>query len=181
MEFNLDNALALLARTPSVLTALLRDLPDAWTTCNEGDNTWTPKDVVAHYLYTEQVNWIPRARHILEHGDGQPFPPFKRSGHLAESEPKSLANLLDEFAAARSASIAELRSWKLGPADLERRGQHPALGPTTLSQLLAAWTVHDLTHLHQLTRVLALQYAEAVGPFKKFLGVLHCAGHSAPA
>ena len=181
MEFNLDYSLALLARTPSVLDALLRGLPDAWTTCNEGAKTWTPIDVVAHYLYTEHVNWIPRARHILEHGESEPFPPFKRFGHLNNPETQSLSHLLDEFSTARSASAAELRSWNLSAADLEKRGRHPALGSTTLAELLSAWTVHDLTHLHQLTRVLAVQYSDAVGPFQKFLGVLHCAGHSAPA
>jgi hypothetical protein len=181
MTFDLDHSIALLSRTPAVLNAQLRDLPDAWTTCNEGDKTWTPTDVVAHYLFTEQVNWMPRTRHILEHGDTQPFPPFKRFGHESEPGSKSLPQLLDEFTALRAASLAELRSCNLTAPDLEKGGKHPALGPTTLAQLLSAWTVHDLTHLHQLTRVLALQYSDAVGPFHKFLGVLQCAGHSAPA
>jgi hypothetical protein len=47
-----------------------------------------------------------------------------------------------------------------------------------LSELLATWAVHDLTHLHQLARVMAHQYREDVGPFGAYLGVLHCAGHS---
>jgi hypothetical protein len=181
MEFDLENSTALLARTPSALDALLRGLPDAWLSANEGEKTWTPVDIVAHYLYTEQVNWMPRARHILEHGENQPFPPFQRFGHVTEPGAKSLTQLLDEFAKTRSASLAELRSWNLGASDLEKRGQHPAFAAVTLEQLFSAWTVHDLTHLHQLTRVLGLQYADAVGPFRKFLGVLHCNGHSAPA
>jgi hypothetical protein len=181
MDFNLDSSLALLSHTPAVLDALLRGLPNAWTACDEGEKTWTPIDVVAHLLYTERVNWVPRARVILEFGESQPFPPFKRFGHLDEREGKSLAQLLDEFAHARSASLAEIRAKNLGSADLEKRGKHPALGVATLAQLIAAWTVHDLTHLHQLTRVLACQYNEAVGPWNKFLGVLHCAGRSAPA
>lgn len=181
MDFNLDNSMALLARTPSVLDSLLRGLPDRWLSANEGEKTWTPVDIVAHYLYTELVNWMPRARHILEHGESQPFPPFKRFGHVTEPEAKSLDQLLDEFARARVASLAELRTWNLNASDLEKHGQHPAFASVTLAQLLSAWTVHDLTHLHQLTRVLAVQYADAVGPFQKFLGVLHCHGHSAPA
>ena len=181
MEFNLYSSVALLSRTPSALDALLRDLPEAWLSANEGEKTWPPIDIVTHYLYTEQVNWMPRARHILEHGETEPFPPFKRFGHLTGPGTKSLPQLLDAFASARAASLSELRSWSLSPSDLARRGQHPALGSTTLAELLSAWTVHDLTHLHQLTRVLAVQYTEAVGPFRKFLGVLHCAGHSAPA
>ncbi|HEY6491622.1 MAG: DinB family protein [Terracidiphilus sp.] len=181
MEFHLDNSIALLARMPDAFNALLRDLPDAWTSANEGEKTWTPADIVAHLLYTERVNWMPRARVIRAFGETQPFPPFKRTGHLDEQEGKSLVQILNAFAEARSISLAELRAWNLSPDDLEKRGQHPALGPTTLAQLLAAWTVHDLTHLHQLTRVLAHQYDQAVGPFRKFLGVLQCTGHSAPA
>jgi hypothetical protein len=138
-------------------------------------------EIVAHVLYTERVNWLPRIRHILAVGESEPFPPFKRFGQLDQHEEKSLDQLLDAFAQARSAAIAEVRAKNLSPADLEKRGLHPALGLVTLAQLIAAWTTHDLTHLHQLTRVLAVQYAEAVGPFRKFLGVLHCQGHSEPA
>jgi hypothetical protein len=47
----------------------------------------------------------------------------------------------------------------------------------TLSQLLATWATHDLTHLHQLSRVMAHQYRGNVGPWIKYLGVLRCQGH----
>jgi DinB superfamily len=181
MDFDLQQSAALLAHTPATLSALLRDLPEAWLNAKEGEDTWTPIDVVAHLLYTEHSNWMPRARVIRESGESQPFPPFKRFGHLDQREGKYLNQLLDEFAQARAASLAEMRAWNLTPADLAQTGRHPALGQLTLAELLAAWTVHDLTHLHQLTRVLAVQYDEAVGPFRKFLGVLQCAGHSAPA
>jgi hypothetical protein len=181
MEFDLQNTIALLTRAPSTLNSLLRGLPHAWTSCNEGEKTWTPVDVVAHLLYTEDANWMPRARVILKFGEGQPFAPFNRFGHLDEGRGKSLDQLLDEFTYIRAQSLAELRALNLVAGDLEKRGQHPALGSATLAQLLAAWTVHDLTHLHQLTRILAHQYRDAVGPWNKFLGVLQCAGHSAPA
>jgi hypothetical protein len=181
MDFNLQNSVALLARTPATLNALLRDLPDAWTTASEGENTWTPVDVVAHLLYTDRSNWKPRAQTILQFGETKPFDPFRRFGHIDEREGKSLPQLLDEFAKVRSAILIEIRAWNLGQNDLDKRGQHPALGTVTLSQLFAAWTVHDQTHLHQITRILAHQYREAVGPWAKFLGVLQCNGHSVPA
>lgn len=181
MNFDLHNSLALLAHTPATLSALLRSLPEEWLNAREGEGTWTPVDVVAHLLYTEHSNWMPRARVIRTHGEAQPFPPFNRFGHVDERATKSLDQLLDDFARIRAASLAELRAWNLTSADLAKTGRHPALGQLTLAQLLAAWTVHDLTHLHQLTRVLASQYDEAVGPFRKFLGVLQCTGHSVPA
>ena len=67
----------------------------------------------------------------------------------------------------------------LAHSDLRLRGRHPALGVVTLSELLATWAAHDMTHLHQISRVIAHQYRESVGPFGAYLGVLQCAGHSA--
>jgi hypothetical protein len=81
----------------------------------------------------------------------------------------------------RTENLDELRALNLRPEDLERRGRHPSLGAVTLSQLLATWAAHDLTHLHQISRLMACQYREAVGPWAAYLGVLHCEGHSAAA
>ena len=110
----------------------------------------------------------------------RPFEPFDRMGFVRDSQGKSLAMLLDEFARLRSENLNELRALDLQPEDLDRRGRHPALGEVTLSQLLATWAAHDLTHLHQISRILAHQYREAVGPWSQYLGVLQCAGHSSP-
>jgi DinB superfamily len=180
MESNLQQTISLLSRTPATLNSLLRDLPEAWTLRNEGENTWSAFDVVAHLIYGEHTDWIPRARIILQFGETRAFELFDRSGHVAASQGKSLSQLLDQFARARSESLDQLRALNLQPADLARRGRHPAFGPVTLSQHLAAWTVHDLTHLHQISRIMAHQYREAVGPWRAYLGVLQCAGHSAP-
>ena len=178
MEQNLQQTVALLARTPAALNAWLRDLPEAWTHRNEGRETWTVFEVVAHLIYGEQADWIPRARIILESGETRTFEPFDRKGHIKLSQGKTLAQLLDEFAHARSESLDQLRAMNLRPVDLDRRGRHPAFGPVKLSQHLASWTAHDLTHLHQISRIMAHQYREAVGPWRAYLGVLQCAGHS---
>jgi len=179
MSHNLDHTTSLLARTPATLNALLRDLPENWTLRNEGENTWSAFDVVGHLIHAERADWIPRALIILRYGESRPFDPFDREGHVREVQGKSLAQLLDEFARLRSENLVELRAWKLQPADLEKRGQHPSLGAVTLSQLLATWAAHDLTHLHQVSRILAHQYRDAVGPWSRYLGVMQCAGHSA--
>jgi len=181
MDFHLTDSIALLSRTPATLNALLRDLPDAWTSGNEGENTWTPNAVVAHLIHGERSDWMVRARIILHHGETQTFQPVDRSAHLQMATESSLPELLDEFKRLRSKNLDELNSLHIGPHDLQKCGRHPALGTVTLSQLIATWTVHDLTHLHQITRILAHQYREAVGPWSKFLGVLQCSGHSAPA
>jgi hypothetical protein len=179
-EHNLEHSIALLSRTPAALDALLRGLPDTWTLRNEGDNTWTVFDIVGHLIHGERTDWIPRAKMVLESGESQTFKRFDRMGHVEESRGKPLEQLLDEFARAREGNLATLRAMNLTPEDLQRRGRHPAFGVVTLSQLLATWAAHDLTHLHQISRVMAHQYREAVGPWTRFLGVMQCAGHSDP-
>jgi DinB superfamily len=181
MNHDLSATVALLSHTPAALNALLRDLPESWTHADEGPNTWTAFDIVGHLIHAERTDWIPRASMIVERGESQTFEPFDREGQKQESLGKSLGNLLDRFAEARAESLARLRAMSLRPEDLERRGRHPVFGPVTLGQLLATWAAHDLTHLHQLSRLMAHQYREAVGPWSVYLGVLHCHGHSADA
>ena len=177
MNHSLDDTIALLARTPATLDALLRELPKAWTMCTEGDNTWSPFEIVGHLVHGERTDWLPRVRMVLQHGEARTFEPFDRLGQQRETQGRSIEQLLDDFARLRSENLAALRALKLGPEDLDRRGRHPAFGAVTLSQLLATWAAHDLTHLHQISRVLAHQYRDAVGPWVAYLGVLHCAGH----
>ena len=175
----LADTISLLARTPAALDALLRGLPDALTLTNEGAATWSPFDIVAHLIHAERTDWMPRVATIVTFGESRAFEPFDREGDVHERRRSaSLDRLLDEFARLRADNLTALRGLNLGAADLDRRGTHPALGAVTLSQLLATWAGHDLTHLHQISRVLAHQYRDAVGPWSAYLGVLQCAGHS---
>jgi hypothetical protein len=179
MRHDLQDTEAILARTPGALDALLRGLPDTWTRHNEGGDTWDVRDIIGHLIHGDRTDWIPRAKRVLQSGESVPFEAFDMGGHARETEGKSIAQLLDDFARVRSENLRELRALNLGPADLERRGRHPSLGSVTLAQLLDTWAAHDLTHLHQISRVMAYQYRDAVGPWKAYLGVLQCAGHSA--
>jgi DinB family protein len=178
-EFNLTEVVAVLARTPATLDAMLRGLPNTWVRCNEGNDTWSAFDIVGHLIVGERTDWMTRLRIILENGEARPFDPFDRFAQFWETQGKSLEQLLDEFARLRSENLAALQQLNLQPEDFARRGRHPALGVVTLSELLATWAVHDLTHMHQLSRVMAHQYRETVGPWSAYLGVLQCAGHSA--
>src|ERR1700726_1887820 len=179
-EFSLADATAVLARTPASLDALLRGLPQNWVRSNEGKDTWSAFDIVGHLIVGERTDWMHRLRIILENGEARSFDPFDRFAQEKESQGKSLEQLLDEFARLRKENLAALQALNLQDEDFTRKGKHPALGVVTLSELLATWAVHDLTHLHQLTRVMAHQYQDAVGPWKAYLGVLQCSGHSAP-
>lgn len=178
MEQNISKTIALLSRTPAALNALLRELPEDWTFGKEGENTWSVFDVVGHLIHGERTDWIPRLKRILESGESKAFDRFDRFAQERESAGKTLPQLLDEFARLRAGNLEILRGLGLRDEDMERRGLHPALGTVTLSQLLATWATHDLTHLHQISRVMAHQYGDAVGPWSRYLGVLKCAGHS---
>ncbi len=178
-ELKVDDAVAILSRTPQILDAWLRGMPGIWVERNEGKDTWNAFDIVGHLISGERTDWVPRLRIILEHGEARTFDTFDRFAQEKESKGKTLDQCLDEFAQLRHGNLATLKELKLQSSDLERRGKHPALGAVTLSQLVATWAVHDLTHIHQLSRVMAWQYRDEVGPWSAYLGVLQCNGHSA--
>lgn len=180
MEHNLENTLAILARTPATFDALLRGLPEAWTRAKKGEETWNAFDIVAHLIHGERTDWMPRVRIILQSGDSTEFEPYDRWGHLREAQGKQMVELLDEFARLRQENLVELRALNLQPEDLVRRARHPAFGVVTLGQMLATWATHDLRHLAQLFGLLAHRYEKAVGPWREYLGVLKCAGHNSP-
>ena len=172
MKFDLEEAVAVLERTPAALDRMLRGLSGAWTTPNEGPETWSAFDVVGHLIHGEEDDWIPRARMILEHGETRTFKPFDRFAMFERFAGARLDDLLDQFARIRAESLATLHAWNLKPEQLALRGQHPALGAVTLENLLACWVVHDLTHIAQIARIMAKQYHQAVGPWVAYHPIL---------
>jgi hypothetical protein len=172
MHFQLTDAVEVLERTPVTFRALLGGLPEAWTAPNEGPDTFSAFDNVGHLIHGERTDWIPRARIILAQGPTRRFEPFDRFAQYRESQGKSMAELLDEFARLRAANLTTLRGWQLTERELALEGEHPELGPVTLRELLATWVAHDLGHVAQTARVLAKQYREAVGPWRAYLPVL---------
>jgi len=172
INFNLDHAVSLLKRTPGILSTLLEGLPEEWIYHNEGPKTWSPFDVLGHLIHGEKTDWIPRIRIILHESSDKTFEPFDRFAQFKESENKSLSSLLKEFETLRIKNIETLDSFNLSNDDLERWGTHPELGKVKLSELIATWTAHDLGHLYQISRVMANQYRNQVGPWKKYLGII---------
>jgi len=172
MRFNLDHATDILSRTPATLKSMLGDLPAEWVSGNEGAQTWSPFDVLGHLIHGERTDWIPRAKLILQSGESKAFEPFDRFAQFKASEGKSLEELLGEFAELRSSNIRALNELNITAEDLAKRGQHPELGLVTLEELLATWVVHDLDHIAQITRTMAKQYKETVGPWVAYLSVL---------
>ena len=172
MRFELESSTDVLRRTPATLRVLLEGIADPWARSNEGPDTFSPFDVVGHLIDGEETDWIPRARIILARGPDPRFDPYDRFRHLGRNAGRTLESLLAEFAELRAANLAMLGSWGLTEAELDLPGNHPRLGPVTLRQLLTAWVVHDLGHIAQVTRVMAKQYRDEVGPWVQYLPVL---------
>jgi len=172
MVVNVEEAVAVLARTPQGLRALLEGVGDPWLDAREGENTFSPRDVMGHLITGEETDWIPRLRIILEHGETRPFTPFDRFAFKDRYGARPMAELLDTFAQLRRQNLAALEEVRLSPADLERPGRHPELGAVTLGQLLATWAAHDLGHVSQIVRVMAKRYTADVGPWRAYLRIL---------
>jgi len=170
--FDLDEAVAVLERTPASLSGLLAGAPERWVRATEGADEWSPYAVIIHLIHGEQTNWIPRARHILA-GETRPFDPFDRTGLFAASQGAGVDELLATFARLRRENIAALAGMRLTGADLARIGLHPEFGEVRLGQLLATWVVHDLNHLAQIVRTMAKVYAAAIGPWSAYLPIVH--------
>lgn len=167
-----EESIAVLERTPATLDALLRGLPEPWTAATEGSGTWSPYVVIGHLIHGEKTDWMPRVALVLEHGTSRPFDPFDREAQLREEAPRPLSEMLDEFAALRDGNLEQLRALDLKAPQLELQGTHPALGPVTLRQLLATWTAHDLSHIVQISRIMAKRYRQEVGPWAEYLSVM---------
>jgi hypothetical protein len=170
--FDLEEGIAILTRTPGTLDRMLRGLPDGWIRAHEGGDTWSPFDVLGHLIHGERTDWVPRARVIMEQGESRPFEKFDRFAQFEDTQGRTLDSLLDEFIVRRRESLRQLAELRIGPADLDRRGTHPALGTVTLRQLLATWVAHDLDHVVQVARVIGRQYTDEVGPWRAYLRII---------
>jgi hypothetical protein len=164
--------IALLERTPRLAADLLGDLPESWLGTPDTAGGWTPRDVIGHLISAELDDWIPRVEIILGEGTRRPFEPFDRFAHVQRDRDAPLANLLQHFGELRAGSLTRLRELVTNEADLDRVGLHPELGEVTLRQLVASWAVHDLDHIAQIHAALAGSQDAAVGPWKKYLGIL---------
>jgi hypothetical protein len=170
MIFSIDKSIEVLAATPLVLQSYLAHLSDEWLHGNEGANTWSPIEVVQHLITAEKTNWIPRMEIILSEEPVRAFKVFTRMGE--ESRSQNIGETLTEFAQLRAQNIITLKSKNLTTADMEKTAIHPEFGDVKLSQLLATWTAHDLSHIAQISRVMAKQYKEAIGPWISYLRIM---------
>ena len=172
MNFTLPKSIEILERTPDVLITMLQNISSDWSSNNEGGETWSVYDIVGHLIHAEETDWIVRMEIILSDKSDKTFESFDRFAQFENSKGKSLSQLLDKFKAVRKMNIEHLRSKKLTNENMEEKGIHPSLGEVSLSQLLATWTVHDLNHIAQISRVMAKQYKAEVGAWEAYLKIL---------
>lgn len=172
MIFELDKSKEILERTPEVLKSLLTGLSEEWIKNNEGENTWSPYEVVGHLIFGEKTDWIVRIKCILSESENKRFEPFDRFAQLKENPNRPITDLLDEFKVLRERNLNELTSLNITQEDHNKTGIHPEFGDVTLKQLISTWAVHDLGHIAQISRVMAKQYTEEVGPWMNYLGIL---------
>lgn len=172
MKYDIASARPLLARTPSVLRAMLQDLPPEWLDAPEGPGAWSPREVACHMADLEHDAWLGRARAILEHGSERPLPGVDRERFRSRYAHASITQVLDDFERTRATNLDTILGMRLDTDALRSTGRHPDLGEVRLSQLLSTWVVHDLTHLAQINRAMAAQYRGEVGPWVDFLSVL---------
>jgi hypothetical protein len=173
MKFSVERSYEILEKTPGILKSLFAGLSDDWIMNNEGPETFSPYDVVGHLIHGEKTDWRARAEMILEYGVSKTFVPYDRFAQFNESKGKSPEQLLNEFDLLRMENMKWLRSLNLSETNLDKKGIHPALGEVTLRQLLSSWVIHDLTHLSQVTRVMAKQYKEEMGPWIEFFRIMN--------
>jgi len=173
MKYDIDKALEVLERTPLILKSYLENLSDDWVFCNEGDETWSAFDIVGHLIHCENTDWIPRLKIILSEAENKAFEPFDRFAQFKNSKGKSLAYLLSEFQELRTENMQYLKSINLSDKELSLKGSHPDFGKVTAKELLATWVTHDLGHIAQISRVMAKQYKNEVGPWVEYISILN--------
>lgn len=173
MEFELNKSVEILQRTPKILRILLGNLPMDLTHQNEGGDSWSAFEILGHLIHGERTDWVPRVKILLGKNETKEFEPFDRFAHLQSSKGKSLNELITQFEKLRLGNIEEVKDLRISINDLELTGIHPELGTVTLKQLFATWVVHDLSHIAQVSRVMAKQYKDEVGPWESYLGILH--------
>ncbi|HEY1047140.1 MAG TPA: DinB family protein [Bacteroidia bacterium] len=171
MNFDLNQSLKQLGNNPSVFRSLLSPIKEEWLNVNEGEGTWTIKEVLAHLIVCEKTNWLPRIKLILSETQ-KTFEPMDMSIHLEIAAENTIEELLQEFETLRASNISELASYNLSDTDLHKTGMHPKLGQVRLSEVISTWTTHDLSHLSQILRILAKQNQQHVGGFETYLRIL---------
>jgi len=132
---------------------------------------WSANECVGHLLEAERRGFAGRIRQILAADPGggpaalatwdPPVVAEARRDHLRPG-----AELAAEFAALRAESVELVRG--LRPADLDRVGLHPHVGPLRVDELLGEWVHHDRNHIRQMLAVTQARVWPQMGNARRF-------------
>jgi hypothetical protein len=162
-------ALALIASTPTVLRALLHELPPAVVDAPNAEG-WSLKDIVAHLHDAEGVAFVERIERMLN--EERPLirsidPPARLiAGNYAA---RTIDELVGDLQQQRAAHVAWLAG--LNPAQLARTGEHDAVGEIRVSDIAHQWAAHDMAHLRQVALQLQEHLAPQMGATRGFYDV----------
>ena len=160
----------LLAASGSTVVAELIALGDAsgW---RPEPGEWSANECVGHLIEAERRGFAGRIRRIL--AANEPDAPVRLEGWdppaVAEARQDHLrdgAELADQFAQLRAHGVGLVRG--LGPADLERVGLHPDVGPLRVDELLGEWVHHDRNHVRQMLAVTQARVWLQMGNAQRF-------------
>ena len=119
----------------------------------EGE-TWTIRNVLSHFVTSERglVRLFERIR-LTGEGASDDFS-IDRYNASQQERTKDLPpqELLEQYRAIRADSIAWTLS--LDESDLEKQGQHPYLGMTTLREMIKMLYLHNQIHYRDMKKVL---------------------------
>jgi hypothetical protein len=161
--------LAIIARTPAALRALLASFPDDALLAPRDDG-WSVRDALAHILDADSVIYRERITRMVDEDR-----PFIRSidptARVAERGYNriSVPDLLDALEESRAGTVAAARA--LSAAELGRAGQHDTAGEISVANLLHQWAYHDLMHLKQIAAILQAPLVEPMGNTRRFYDI----------
>jgi hypothetical protein len=145
------------AATPRKIERLLARASAAKLRKRPAPDKWSVAEILAHLADAEiVVSW--RVRSILG-APGTPIQAFDqdawvKAGHYAKRNPHAS---LSQLRAAREANLALYKS--LTPEQWKLYGLHSERGQESVEHIARMMAGHDLNHLQQIERIVALQKA----------------------
>jgi hypothetical protein len=136
------DVLAVLKSQPTELFALIGPVPEDKGSWAYADGKWTLKELLGHVIDAERV--FGYRLHRFSHADETPLSSFEQDGYVANgrSNERSFEDLLDEFAAQRSANIALIRSLRDSDWDLKGVASGASVTVRALAFIMAGHVRH---------------------------------------
>ena len=148
-EAELQNLIAFLAETPTVVRQLIGELSADEARQRPAANEFSALEQVCHLRDIEREGYAVRLRRLRD--EAEPVLPDINGARLAQErdyQSQDFATALDEFAQARRESMATVE--KLSLDELQRSGTLEGVGRITVARLLELMRAHDEEHCAEL-------------------------------